>query len=146
LLATLGLALFFSPWVSLSRPDEVLLSGLDLARGNAGWLWGGAIGWFILLPLVFTRRTVTALRGIRIICAMFAAMTLGEVVLLLVRRPNEQSYFSYGVDYEWGLYASGAVALAALIVAIRLGGRADDRNHLPLEGHSSETSNGQVVH
>ncbi len=146
LLAALGLALFFCPWVSLSRPDEVLLSGLDLARGNAGWLWGGAIGWFILLPLVFTRRTVTALRGIRIICATFAAMTLGEVVLLLVRRPTEQVYFSYGVDYVWGLYASGAVALAALIVAARLGGRLDDRSDLPLEAHSNETSHGQIVH
>ena len=145
-LSALGLFLFFCPWVSLLRPDAVELSGFDLARGNAGWLWGGAIGWFLLLPLVATRRTVTALRGVRVVCVTFAAMTLGEVVLLLVRKPTEQGYFSYGVDYAWGLYASGLVALAALVVGARLGGRVDDRRHLPLEGTSNETSSGQMLH
>jgi hypothetical protein len=146
LLAALGLALFFAPWVSLTRPDEVTLSGFDLARGNAGWLWGGAIAWFLLLPLVFTRRRVSSLRGIRIIAATFAAMTLGEVLLFLFKRPNEQVFFSYGVAYAWGLYASGVVSACAFVVGARLGGRLDDMRHLPLEGTSRETSVGQVLH
>lgn len=146
LLSALGLVSFFCPWVTLTRPDEVTLSGFDLARGNAGWLWGGAIGWFLLLPLVATRRTVVRLRGIRVIAATFAAMTVGEVALLAVKRPSEQAYFSYGVDYAYGLYASGIVGFLAFLVALRLGGRIDDVSHLPLEGVSKETSAGQTLH
>ena len=86
------------------------------------------------------------LRGIRVIAAAFAAMTIGEVVLLVVKRPSEQAYFSYGVDYAYGLYASGVVAFVALLVAVRLGGRIDDVSHLPLEGVSKETSSGQTLH
>jgi hypothetical protein len=73
-LSALGLFLFFMPWVEMQRPEMVAISGYDLARTRAGWLWGGAVGWFILLPLVWTRRTLYKMRGVRIICATFAAM------------------------------------------------------------------------
>src|SRR5688572_31075404 len=63
----------FRSWVVLRIPEELTLSGFDLARGRAGWLWGGAVAWFILLPLVWTRRSIAKMRGVRIICCLFAA-------------------------------------------------------------------------
>lgn len=122
LLALLGGALFFAPWVNLTRVDEVTLRGFDLARGNVPWLWGGALGWFLLVPLVASRRRLVELWGIRVIAATFAAMTLLEVGMLLLRPPRDHSYFAYGVEYAWGLYLSGVVSLAAIGVALRLGG------------------------
>lgn len=122
-LALLGAALFFAPWVTLTRADDVTLRGFDLARGNAPWLWGGALGWFLMVPLVLSRRTRAHLWGVRVIAATFAAMTAGEAALLLARPPADPSYFSYGVEYTWGLYASGLVSLVAVAVAARLGGK-----------------------
>ncbi len=63
LIALLGLGLFFAPWVELRMPEFSVRSGFDLARGRAGWLWGGAAGWLVTLPLVWTRRTIQRLRG-----------------------------------------------------------------------------------
>lgn len=130
-LALCGLGLFFAPWVHLTHADEVTLRGFDLARGNATWLWGGAVGWFLSVPLVLSRRSVVDLRGIRVIAATFAAMTLVEVGFLLVRPPAEHGYFSYGLAYAWGLYASGVVSLVAVVAALRLGGRVEDLRDLP---------------
>lgn len=144
LLAALGLSLFFAPWAILTHADEVTLRGFDLARGNAGWLWGGAVGWFVLLPLIASRRTVAGLRGVRVISCTFAAMTLGEVVLLLVRPPTEHAYLTYGVHYAWGLYASGFVSAVALVVSVRLGGRLDDLRDLPPD--EAIQSDEHVVH
>lgn len=141
LLAACGLALFFAPWVELTHADEVTLRGFDLARGNATWLWGGAVGWFLSLPLVLSRRRVVDLRGIRAIATTFAAMTLLEVVLLLVRPPTEPGYFSYRVGYAWGLYASGVVSLLGVVAALRLGGSLDDLRDLPAD----ETSPGPAT-
>ena len=40
-LSALGLFAFFLPWVELTAPESVVYSAFDLARGRAGFLWGG---------------------------------------------------------------------------------------------------------
>jgi hypothetical protein len=143
LLACSGLALFFVPWVELTSPRSVALSGFDLARGSAGWLWGGALAYFLLVPLVLSRRTVWAMRGARVICTAFSAMTLGEVAMLLLVPPAQHPLVTVLFEFEWGLYASGVVSVAATAFAVRLGGRLDDMRDL---GPAPETSAGQPVH
>lgn len=145
-LAALGLALFFAPWVSITSPSDVTLSGFDLAHARAGWLWGGAVGWFLLLPLVFTRRSVIQLRGIRVIAATFALMTLGETCMMLILRPSQNPYVRTVYEYAWGLYASGIVSALATFVAVRLGGRVDDLRDLSPVIDVAETSEGQPLH
>jgi hypothetical protein len=145
-LASLGLVLFFVPWLTLELPDPAALSGFDLARSRIPWLWGGAIGWFLLLALVASRRTVRSMRGIRVVCATFSAMTFGEVALLLVQRPLEHSYFASGIENAPGLYLSGLVSAAAILWSARFGGKLGDVRHLPLEEYSPETSDGQLLH
>ena len=144
--AAIGLALFFSPWVSLERPDEVTLSGFDLARGSAGWLWGGAIGWFLLVPLALSRRSVNELRGLRVIAVTFALMTLGETILLFAKPPSGHQYFGYGLSWAYGLYASALVSALGAVIGIRLGGALEDLRDLPGAAPLGDRRPGEAVH
>jgi hypothetical protein len=139
-LALLGIALFFAPWVVIEIPEDVVRSGFDLARGRAGWLWGGVTGWFVLLPLVATRRTIHKLRGVRPAAIAFSAMTLGEVVVLLAL-PLPERRVPLELHFAWGLYASGLVSLVGLGFALVLGGSLP-----PLPTTSTESSAGRTLH
>lgn len=146
-LAMVGLALFFMPWVRLSRPDEVTLSGLNLATTNAPWLWSGAVGWFLLIPLALSRRTLNEMYGVRIICTLFALLTAGEATLMLLRPPVEHSYFATGLTYTWGIYASLLVSLLGAACAARLGGSDRDLRNLPLHIVGKEARQpGEALH
>jgi hypothetical protein len=149
-LSALGLISFFLPWVVMTRPEIASISGFDLARGRAGWLWGGAVAWFIMIPLVWTRRSIARLRGVRIICCLFAAMTLGEVAMLMSLPPRSSRYLSVEFHWGFGLYASAAISLLAIVVAARLGGRADDLPALPFRDRKgrlrTDSSSGETLH
>ena len=98
-----------------------MLRGFDLARGRAGWLWGGATGFFVLLPLLWTRRTLSRLRGARVIATLFASMTCLEVLVLLLFPPR-RGLIPIELEWQWGLYASAAISAVATYFAVRLGG------------------------
>lgn len=139
-LSIVGILLFFAPWVVIEIPEETIRSGFDLARGRAGWLWGGATGWFILVPLVLTRRSIHKLRGARPIAVAFSAMTLGEVIVLLTLPPPVRRV-PLELHFAWGIYASGLVSLASTLVAVFLGGSLP-----PLPKRVSESSAGETLH
>ena len=122
--------LFFLPWVHLERPNDVSLSGYELAAHFAPWIFGGVIGQFLLMVLLYTRRTVNGLRGIRVIATLFSVLTAGETTLLLVRPPIENSYFSSGLGFEWALYLSLGFSFWSTWRAIRLGGSVTDLRDL----------------
>jgi hypothetical protein len=142
-LSCAGLALFFSPWVEITSPRTVTLSGFDLARGTAGWLWGGALGYFLLVPLVLSRRSVWQLRGARVIATVFAAMTLVEVAMLALVPPAQHRLVKVVFELDWGLYASGLVSVLATAISVRLGGGLRDMRDL---GPAPQTSDGELVH
>lgn len=121
LLSAIGLAFFFLPWVRIEMPEITVRSGFELARGRAGWLWGGATGWLVLLPLVWTRRTIYKLRGIRPIAIAFSAMTLGEIALMVAMPPRGR-YVPVEIHWAFGLYGSALVSLTATACALVLGG------------------------
>jgi hypothetical protein len=131
-LAALGLMLFFVPWVRIELPEVALRSGFELARGRAGWLWGGATGWLVLIPLVWSRRTIYKLRGIRPIAVAFSAMTLGEVALMVAMPPRAR-YVPVEIHWALGLYASALVSLLAMGFAVVLGGALP-----PLPAHAND--------
>jgi hypothetical protein len=115
------LSLFWAPWVRLERPDLIELSGSDLARAGAPWLWAGALGCFVVIPLLLSRRTIRQLLGVRAITIAFALMTTVETVLLVTRPPIEAHYFSAHLSYGWGLWCSLLSSLATAVVALGLG-------------------------
>jgi hypothetical protein len=121
LLSVLGLAFFFLPWVRIELPEVAVRSGFELARGRAGWLWGGATGFLVLLPLVGSRRTIYQLRSIRPIAIAFSAVTLGEIALMVAMPPRAR-YVPVEIHWAYGLYGSALVSLLATGFAIVLGG------------------------
>jgi len=143
-LSVIGLVLFFVPWVSIEMPEDVVWSGYDLARGRAGWLWGGATGWLILAPLAWSRRTIRKMLGARPISAMLAGMTLVEVGMMAALPPQGGGRMPVEIHWAWGLYASAAVSLAGVVVGMRFGGALP-----PLADNvdsASESSRKRILH
>lgn len=149
LIALCGLGLFFAPWVELRMPEFSVRSGFDLARGRAGWLWGGAAGWFIMLPLLWTRRTIQRLRGIRLVTALFASMTLIEACMLLATPPQSRHGLPLEMVWRWGIYGSLVNSLLGLAAALRLGGTLQDLPRIVTDIASpdpGQTSSGETLH
>ena len=123
-LSVLGLASFFLPWVELTMPETVTYSAFDLARGRAGWLWGGATAWLVMIPLVLTRRTIARMRGVRIVTVMFASMTLIEALMLYLLPPR-RGMTPLELHFRYGLFLSAGLSLVGVLVAARFGGSLD---------------------
>jgi hypothetical protein len=157
LLSALGLVAFFLPWVELTAPESVVYSAFDLARGRAGFLWGGATAWLVMIPLVVTRRTISRMRGVRVVTVMFAAMTLTEVLMLWLLPPR-RGIAPLELHFRYGLFLSGAISLVAMAFAARFGGSLDKLPKFLLDTletgqppgekpHSRpETSEGRTLH
>lgn len=153
-LSALGLFAFFLPWVELTTPESVVYSAFDLARGRAGFLWGGATAWLVMIPLVITRRTITRMRGVRVVTVMFAAMTFTEALMLWLMPPHRGAT-PLELHFRYGLYLSGAISLAGVAVAARFGGSLDNLPKFLLDTQEhvaassavqSESSAGRTLH
>lgn len=131
-LAVLGLVAFLLPWVRESAPEDQVLSGLELAR-RLGWLWAPAVAWFVLIPLVLSRRSVARMRGARVAVGFLAAMALVTVVVRVAATPTSTALRTVRFTWGEGLWATAAVAVAALVVAARFGGPAAEAPSGPPE-------------
>jgi hypothetical protein len=153
-LSALGIFAFFLPWVELTAPELAVYSAFDLARGRAGFLWGGVTAWFVLIPLVVTRRTIARMRGVRVVAVMFAAMTLSEALMLWLM-PPPRGVAPLELHFRYGLFLSGAISLVAMAVAARFGGSLDNLPKFLLDARQSaaaqrqatqESSQGRTLH
>jgi len=142
-LSALGLVAFFLPWVELTRPEDLVLSGFDLARGRAGWLWGGASAYFVLLPLVITRRTIAQLRGIRVAAVLLASLTFFETLLMFALPPRSRGLVPVSLDFRYGIYLSSSISFIAAVFAARLGGALPPLPSAPTPQHRPD---GQTLH
>jgi hypothetical protein len=138
-LSLLGLVAFFSPWVDVTLPDIVTYTGFDLAH-RLGWAWAAGVAWFVLLPLVLTRRSIMQMRGARVAAAFLAAIPGTTAVLLLAHPPHGMHGVPLRFTFGWGLHGTWLFSAAALAAGIFFGGRLDD---IPVK---RGTSSGQVVH
>jgi hypothetical protein len=134
---------FFMPWVELTFPERELRSGFDLARGRVGWLWGGAVGWFLVVPLVLSRRTIAAMRGVRPIIALFCGLTLGEVLMLVLVPPTAPQAVPMTFEWALGFYLSGATSAVGAVTAIFFGGSLPP---LPGSPQPAESSASETLH
>lgn len=120
-LALLGIGVTFTPWLHEYAPEIRVLDGIQFAR-QLPWLWAAPVAWFIMLALVLSRRTVHQMRGARLAVALLAVMVLMTVALRIGLRPEAGSLVPRRYEWGWGLYASGLLALAALVAGARFGG------------------------
>jgi hypothetical protein len=139
LLAVVGLAAFFLPWVNETMPDIVSFSGFALAR-KLGWAWGAGVGWFVLFPVVITRRTIMHMRGARVAVSFLAAVPGLTAALLLARTPHPHYGIHLQFSFGIGLFATIALSLVAVGIGLFFGGRVDD---IAVRRGSSS---GQTVH
>jgi hypothetical protein len=135
-LGVFGLVAFASPWVDLTMPDVVTYSGFDIAH-RLGWAWAAGAAWFVLLPIVVSRRSIMQMRGARVAVSFLAAIPGTTAALLLTRPPHGAHGVPLRFTFAWGIYATLA---AAVVVAFFFGGRIDDIRV------KRGTSAGQVVH
>jgi hypothetical protein len=124
-LALMGVVLFFLPWVRLTLPYIDDKSGFDLAHQRIGWLWASFVGWTVLIPTVLSRRNIAQMRGARVAAAFLSAIPAVAVTILLTKPPHG-GIVPVRYTWDWPIYAMLAVSLAAIVFAVRLGGRADD--------------------
>lgn len=125
LLPVAGLGLFFLPWIRMTLPYELTISGFDLAHGRLGWVWAAAVAWFILIPTVLSRRSIFQMRGARVTAAFLAAIP-GVTVAILLARPPKGGIIPLRFTFDWPIWATLLLSIAAIALSVRLGGRADD--------------------
>jgi hypothetical protein len=125
LLAIVGMALFFAPWLHERAPEIRTWSGFEFAK-NLPWIWGGGVSWFVMLPLVVSRRTIRQMRGARVAVGFLAAMVLTTVAARLLIEPSSHPLVPLRYSWGWGMYGAGFVALLALGLSLGFGGPVDD--------------------
>jgi hypothetical protein len=117
--AVLGIAMFFSPWLIVRTPAEYRFSGFDLTTTRAFWFGGGVASWFVVVPLLLTRRTENQLRGVRGISSLLASVTLWQVILMFAQAPPSNSAVHY--EFAYGAVASAVLSGLGSVLSLRLG-------------------------
>jgi hypothetical protein len=124
-IALAGLAMFLAPWVVEQAPELRTLNGFAMAQ-RLGWLWAPAIAWFVMLPLVMTRRSIYKMRGARVAVAFLGLIVLTTVGVRLAFIPTTSILRPVRFAWGFGLYATGILGALTLLFATRFGGRLDD--------------------
>lgn len=121
-LALLGLAAFYLPWAVQTMPENVTLSGAEMAH-RASFFWSAFTAWLVLFPAVASRRTVLKMHGARPAVIMLASLPAVWCGFLL-SKPTKLVVKGVPFEYHWGLgfWATFALSALATVVAFRFGG------------------------
>lgn len=125
MLAVLGLAAFFAPWVHVTVPDIETYSGVHLAR-RLGWPWAAPCAWIVLAPIALSRRSIVRMRTARVATAFLSAIPGMTAAILVLNPPHGSRLVPLHFHFDWGPFVTWALSLAALVVSVRFGGRIDD--------------------
>lgn len=121
LVALLGLGAFFLPWMHESAPELRVWTGLRFAE-RLSWMWAPFVSWFVLVPLVLSRRTIFAMRGARFAVGLMALIVVMTVIMRVVVVPQSSRFLPVRYEWSYGLWCTLALGLVALVLAIRFGG------------------------
>jgi hypothetical protein len=105
-------------------PERRALSGPEIAR-HLAWMWAPLVSFMVMLPLVLSRRSISRMRGARVAVAFLGGMALITAAVRALFPPARNSLDPHLLEWGVGLYATGAIAVASIIVAARFGGPAD---------------------
>lgn len=119
-----GLGLFFGPWVDVTAPEIVTVSGLEMAQ-ILGWMWACPIAWLMLVATALSRRSVAKMRGARVAAALFCGLPL-VTILVLSLTPPLGGLVPVRFQYGWAFHGTWLVGLVALPFALWFGGGLKD--------------------
>ncbi|MFI5298672.1 MAG: hypothetical protein ACHREM_11280 [Polyangiales bacterium] len=117
----LGVAAFFLPWATQSAPAVATYTGLQLAKGTP-FFYVSLAAFFVLVPMVISRRSILKMVGARLACFVLAAMPAMQAAMLL-KRPTHFVRSGIEFDLAWGpgLWLTLVLSVIAAIGALRLG-------------------------
>jgi hypothetical protein len=124
-LALAGLAVFFLPWAHELAPERLTLSGPQLAQ-RLGTMWSPLVAWFVMVPLIASRRTMSKMRGARVAIAFLAAMSAIAGLTRIFFPPKGTAIDPHIVEWGLGLYANVALSFATLVAVTGFGGKRVD--------------------
>lgn len=138
-LALGGVASFFTPWLEVATPTVYRFSGFALAGDRGFWFGGGVVAWMVLIALVASRRSHSALRGVRGVAALLGSVTAWQALFLLAVTDTTgdglvQHHFAYG------FYVAAAFSVLAAASALRLGREPDAIASTSPSGDATPTS------
>jgi hypothetical protein len=125
-LGLLGMLAFVAPWVHETAPEIRTMNGFELAR-RLGWIWGAFVAFFVLVPVVLSRRTIRAMRGARAAVAFLGAIPAIAAIVRLVTTPKAAPMLPVRVEWGVGLYAVGLMGLLVVASAPWFGHARSDR-------------------
>jgi hypothetical protein len=138
-LAAAGLFSYALPWFEQTMPEPRVLTGFQLARHHVGWLWGGAVGWFILIALALSRRCVADMRGVRIIATVLASLTAAEILVFVNVTAPRQDHVLVRFAWDWGLWVACFVSALGACAAARFGGPLPENAGREIEARANRT-------
>ncbi len=124
-IALLGIAAFFLPWMRETAPELREFSGLGFAQ-RLSWMWAPFVSWFVMVPLVLSRRSIHAMRGARFAVGLMAMIVVTTAIVRLVVVPESSRFRPVRFEWSYGLHATLVLGLCALAFAIRFGGSVAD--------------------
>lgn len=125
LVALLGLGVFFLPWMQETAPELRVWTGLRFAE-RLSWMWAPFVSWFVLVPLVLSRRTIHAMRGARFAVGMMALIVVMTVIMRVAVVPQSSRFLPVRFAWSYGLWVTLALGVVALVFSIRFGGSVVD--------------------
>ncbi|NUP14484.1 MAG: hypothetical protein HOW73_51295 [Polyangiaceae bacterium] len=125
LVALLGVAAFFLPWVKETAPERIVMSGPQIAS-HLGWMWAPLVAWLVMIPLVLSRRNVFRMRGARVAVGFLAGMSLMTIVVRMAFKPAPNALDPHIIDWAIGMYVTGVLSVVAIALSFVFGGRIDD--------------------
>lgn len=136
-LSVLGLAAFFLPWAHELAPERLTMNGPALAQ-KLGTMWSPLVAWFVMLPVVLSRRTLNKMRGARIAIAFLAGMSAIASLTRIMFPPQGTQLDPHVVEWGVGLYANLVLAVAGIVFAFRFGGQPDATPASHVHGRDDE--------
>jgi hypothetical protein len=137
--ALLGLGAFFLPWMQELVPELRVWTGLRFAE-RLSWMWGPFVSWFVLIPLVLSRRSIHAMRGARVAVALMALIVVMTVIMRVTIVPQSSRLLPVRFEWSYGLWLTLALGIVALVFAARFGGSSVDMTT------SRERRGGETLH
>jgi len=123
--ALLGLGAFFLPWMQELAPELRVWTGLSFAA-RLSWMWAPFVSWFVLVPLVLSRRTIHAMRGARFAVGLMALIVVMTMIMRIAIVPQSSRLLPVRFEWLYGLWVTLGLGVVALVLAVRFGGSVID--------------------